>query len=66
MAHFFVALLAAIAMLQVGSAAPYPYTNGTATAAPPAPTSTGTVSSMVAHEALKRRLRDFPIALVRP
>ncbi|KAI0111509.1 hypothetical protein F4814DRAFT_450188 [Daldinia grandis] len=65
MARFFAALLAAAAMLQVGSAAPFPYTNGTslASAAPPA---SGSVNSTVSHEVLKRRLREYPIALVRP
>ncbi|KAI4866839.1 hypothetical protein F4820DRAFT_446713 [Hypoxylon rubiginosum] len=34
MARFFTAILAAAAMFQAGSAAPYPFTNGTAIAAP--------------------------------
>ncbi|OTA94347.1 hypothetical protein M434DRAFT_30132 [Hypoxylon sp. CO27-5] len=66
MARFFAALLTAVAMLQVGSAAPYPYTNGTVPAAPAAPTASASVNSMVASEVLRRRLRDFPIALHRP
>ncbi|KAI8964426.1 hypothetical protein F5Y11DRAFT_345572 [Daldinia sp. FL1419] len=62
MARFFTALLAAAAMLQVGSAAPYPYTNGTA----PAPRSlSGAVNSTASPEVLKRRLREYPIALGR-
>ncbi|KAI1481927.1 hypothetical protein F4774DRAFT_372583 [Daldinia eschscholtzii] len=65
MARFFAALLAAAAMLQVGSAAPYPYTNGSAPAAP-AQSVPRAVNSTVAHEVLKRRLREYPIALVRP
>ncbi|KAI1379482.1 hypothetical protein F4677DRAFT_442460 [Hypoxylon crocopeplum] len=66
MARFFAALLAAAAMLQVGSAAPYPYTNGTAPAAPVIRSESGFVNSTVANQILKRRLRDFPIALARP
>ncbi|KAI1416858.1 hypothetical protein F5Y13DRAFT_153216 [Hypoxylon sp. FL1857] len=66
MARFFAALLAAVAMLQVGSAAPYPYTNGTAPAAPRSAPVQGVVNGTVANEVLKRRLRDFPIALHRP
>ncbi|KAI1386620.1 uncharacterized protein F4822DRAFT_431490 [Hypoxylon trugodes] len=66
MARFFAALLAAVAMFQVGSAAPYSFPNGTAPAAPAAPTSTGIVNNTIANEVLKRRLRDFPIALARP
>ncbi|KAK6957550.1 hypothetical protein Daesc_000337 [Daldinia eschscholtzii] len=62
MARFFAALLAAAAMLQVGSAAPYPYTNGSAPAAP-AQSVPRAVNSTVAHEVLKRRLREYPIAL---
>ncbi|KAI0387942.1 hypothetical protein F5Y04DRAFT_274798 [Hypomontagnella monticulosa] len=65
MARFFAALLAAVAMLSVGSAAPFPFTNGTSPAAPGA-NSTAITSTPVAPEVLKRRLRDFPIALVRP
>ncbi|KAI2783563.1 hypothetical protein F4815DRAFT_442432 [Daldinia loculata] len=64
MARFFAALLAAAAMLQVGSAAPFPYTNGTSLA-PRASFASGAVNSTVSHELLKRRLREYPIALVR-
>ncbi|XXG98299.1 hypothetical protein Hte_004622 [Hypoxylon texense] len=64
MARFFTAILAAAAMFQAGSAAPYPYTNGTAIAAPVTAKSVNT--TVVAAEVLKRRLRDFPIALARP
>ncbi|KAI1775125.1 hypothetical protein F4818DRAFT_441948 [Hypoxylon cercidicola] len=64
MARFFAALLAAAAMLQVGSAAPYPFTNGTAMAAPV--TAKAVNTTIVSAEVLKRRLRDFPIALARP
>ncbi|KAI0830994.1 hypothetical protein F5Y06DRAFT_301743 [Hypoxylon sp. FL0890] len=66
MARFFAALLAAVAMLQVGSAAPYPYPNGTVPAVPAAPTASGSVNSTATNEVLRRRLRDFPIALHRP
>ncbi|KAI0010931.1 hypothetical protein F4779DRAFT_260598 [Xylariaceae sp. FL0662B] len=56
MARFFAALLAAAAMLQLGSAAPYPYTNGTAPLAPSSSTATSikVVNSTVEHEVLKR------------
>ncbi|KAI2470993.1 hypothetical protein F4781DRAFT_429789 [Annulohypoxylon bovei var. microspora] len=65
MARFFAALLAAVAMFQVGSAAPYAFTNGTVPAAPPVPASLNSTAT-IANEVLKRRLRDFPIALHRP
>ncbi|KAI5868354.1 hypothetical protein GGS23DRAFT_545053 [Durotheca rogersii] len=66
MARLFAVLLAAVATFQVGSAAPhYPYPNGTVPAIP-APTTTGFASNLVPHEAPKRRLREFPISLVRP
>ncbi|KAI0846879.1 hypothetical protein F5Y00DRAFT_264094 [Daldinia vernicosa] len=48
MARFFAALLAAAAMLQVGSAAPFPFTNGTSPAAP-APPASG-INTTVSHE----------------
>ncbi|KAI6081205.1 hypothetical protein F4821DRAFT_249876 [Hypoxylon rubiginosum] len=60
MARFFAAILAVAAMCQVGLAAPYPFTNGTAVGATPA------VNTTVTPEVLKRQLRDFPIALARP
>ncbi|KAI0889170.1 uncharacterized protein GGS22DRAFT_184747 [Annulohypoxylon maeteangense] len=68
MARFFAALLAAAAMFQVGSAAPYSFPNGTVPAAPPVPTASGSPNgtAIIANEVLKRRLRDFPIALHRP
>ncbi|KAI0161070.1 hypothetical protein GGR52DRAFT_576478 [Hypoxylon sp. FL1284] len=59
MARFFAAILAAAAMFQVGSAAPYPFTNSTGVAAPATPHLNTTVSP----EVLKRQLRNFPIAL---
>ncbi|OTB06471.1 hypothetical protein M426DRAFT_318884 [Hypoxylon sp. CI-4A] len=68
MARFFAALLAAVAMFQVGSAVPFPFANGTVPAAPAAPTATGISNTTVpvSSEVLKRRLREFPIALARP
>ncbi|KAI0899939.1 hypothetical protein F4806DRAFT_492934 [Annulohypoxylon nitens] len=68
MARFFTTLLAAVAMFQVGSAAPYSFPNGTVPAAPPVPTASGAPNgtAVIASEVLKRRLRDFPIALHRP
>ncbi|KAI1103930.1 hypothetical protein F4804DRAFT_210024 [Jackrogersella minutella] len=66
MARFFAALLAAVAMLQVGSAAPWAFPNGTVPSIPATPTSSAPVNSTLSHEVSKRRLRDFPIALHRP
>ncbi|KAI1457958.1 hypothetical protein F4805DRAFT_457145 [Annulohypoxylon moriforme] len=68
MARFFAVLLAAAAAFQVGSAAPYSFPNGTVPAAPPVPTASGSPNgtAVIANEVLKRRLRDFPIALHRP
>ncbi|KAI1211098.1 uncharacterized protein F4807DRAFT_459329 [Annulohypoxylon truncatum] len=67
MARFFAALLAAAAVFQVGSAAPYSFPNGTAPAAPVSLTSRAINSTApIPEEILKRRLRDFPIALHRP
>ncbi|KAI2607452.1 uncharacterized protein GGS25DRAFT_522973 [Hypoxylon fragiforme] len=62
MANFFAALLAAAAMLQVGSAVPFPFTNGTAPAIHGVRGITNTTA--VSPQVLKRRLRDFPIALI--
>lgn len=69
MARFFTALLAAVAMLSGVSAVPFPFTNGTAPAAPAAPTASASpnvTAAQVAREVVARRLRDFPIALARP